>query len=322
MYNVAIVGLGHVAVHQAAALEQSEVFNLVAVCDANPERLGSLGPGKQAYSEIGELLSRADLDVVIVATPNRLHVEHGIQVLEAGKWLVMEKPVAEASSEFSKLERARDIHRGRCSVALHAAFGQEVEWFCRQESVGGLELDDLESFFGQFYDPYLEQGRVQTRALSLGGSWTDSGINALSVVCRLMAPEQLHIRDSRMTRVAGSDCREVQGTVDFRFPLGAGWGSGSIDTNWTLGRDRKVTTLCFRGSDQRVVLDHSAQEVIMQSGGQDRVLFSCENDLPRLTNHYLGVFGDLARQLEEGKDNFEYARTLHQLLYQAEEWGT
>lgn len=319
-YNVAIIGLGHVATHQVAAFERIDAFNLMAVCDSDADRLGAFGLGKEAYSGIEEVLSIPDLDVVVVATPNRLHVEHGLQVLEAGKWLVMEKPVAETASQFSRLVEARDLRRGRCTVALHAAFGTELEWFCKQESPGGLDPRELESFHSQFYDPYFQGGRIQTRAFSLGGSWTDSGVNALSVICRLIPPDQLSVHDSRISRVEGSGCREFQGTVDFHFKLGKRRGFGSIDTNWTLGRDKKATTLGFRGSDQKIVLDHSAQAVFLQSGNGNETLFACENDLPRLTNHYLGVFEDLARQIAEGRDNFEYAQTLHRFLFQAEEW--
>ncbi len=318
MHRLGIVGLGHVAAHQVAALAHGEALELVAVCDPDGERLAVLGEDRKTYTDIADMLSESDLDVVMVATPNHLHVQHGIQVLEAGKWLVMEKPLAETQAGFDAVARARERCGGHCTIALHAAFGQEVEWFCRSGTRQELGAAEIDSFTGQFYDPYFENGRLQARALSLGGAWMDSGINALSVIARMLPLERLVVRDSRMTRVANVDCTEVQGTVDFEVRNGDFVGSGRIDTNWTLGRDMKVTTVRPRGSDRRIILDHSAQQVRVRSPEGEEVVFACGNGLPRLTNHYIGVFGNVARQLEVGQDNFELARALHGLLYEAE----
>jgi D-galactose 1-dehydrogenase len=319
MYNIGIAGLGHVAVHQVAALAKMDVFNLVAVCDPDPGRLALLGEGRNTFTDIAEMLSLPELDVVVVATPNRLHVDHGVQTLESGKWLVMEKPVAETQEGFEKVENARDLCGGHCTLALHAAFGQEVEWFSRQQLIDGLDVKDCESFAAHFYDPYFEDGHLQSRAFSLGGSWMDSGINALSVISRVINHDNLFMRDSRMTRVAGTKCSEVQGTVEFEFSRGTSIGSGVIDTNWTLGRDQKMTTLGFRGSERKIVLNHSTQQVVVTSPAVQQGVFVCQNGLPRLTNHYIGVFLDLERQLAAGKDNFDHCRSLHVLLYEAED---
>jgi len=121
-----------------------------------------------------------------------------------------------------------------------------------------------------------------------------------------------------MKRVDGPDCSEVQGSVEFEFSRVQGRGEGLIKTSWTTGRDKKRTTLGFNGGDRRVVLDHSAQRVVLHENGQDQLIFSCDNSLPRLTNHYVDAFKDLAEQMRAGKDNFSHGRKLHKLLYQAE----
>jgi predicted dehydrogenase len=87
MYNIGIAGLGHVAVHQVAALTKTGVFNLVAVCDPDPGRLALLGEGRTTFTDIADMLSLPELDVVVVATPNRLHVDHGVQVLSQANGL-------------------------------------------------------------------------------------------------------------------------------------------------------------------------------------------------------------------------------------------
>ena len=317
MFNVGIIGLGHVATHQIAAIDDSKDFQLTAGCDPDRARLALLDGSVSAYTDAGEMLQRSDLDVIVVASPNRLHVPHGLQVMAAGKWLFMEKPLAQTQEQFDLFDGKRQEYAGHCTLALHAAFGVEVEWFienCR-------EADDakLTSFEAEFYDPYFSDGQVEQRALSLGGSWMDSGINALSVICRLISPDDLVICDSRMTRVEGSECSEVSGAVDFQFLQSKVRGDGAIQTSWTTGRNKKLTTLGFDDGDRKIILDHSAQQVILREQQHDQLLFSCDNGLPRLTNHYVGAFRDLAVQINAGKDNFSYCRKLHRLLYQAQD---
>ena len=235
MFNVGIIGLGHVASHQIAAIERSSDFRLIAGCDPDRSRLALLAESVSAHTDAEDMLQRPDLDVVVVASPNRLHVSHGLQVMAAGKWLFMEKPLAESQQEFDLFDRKRQECAGHCTLALHAAFGVEVEWFFG--NYHEADVAKLTSFAAEFYDPYFSDGRVEQCATSLGGSWMDSGINALSVICRLISPDDLVICDSRMTRVEGSECSEVSGAVDFQFPGSRVRGDGAIQTSWTTGRN-------------------------------------------------------------------------------------
>ena len=318
LYSVGIVGLGHVAGHHKAAIEGSDAFRLVAVCDPDESRFEGFAPGVACFTDIGGLLQAPSVDVVVVASPNRMHVRHGMDAMAAGKWVVMEKPLAESRADFERFAARRTELDGRCTLALHSAFGLDVDWFCRSMAEERLPPLTLSSFHAGFYDPYFEEGLLLDRASSLGGSWLDSGINALSVVCRLVSPERLSVTDSRMTRLAAAGCREVQGTVEFEFTRDGSHGSGTIDTNWTLGRNSKITRLgCTDGREY--VLDHTAQAVLLRESGEERVLFTCDNGLPRLTNHYIGVFADLARQLRAGQDNFSYCQRLHSLFFEAED---
>ena len=322
MFNVGIIGLGHVASHQIAAIETSGDFQLVAGCDPDLSRHSLLDRSVDAYADSKDLLKRSDLDVVIVASPNRLHVSHGAQVMAAGKWLFMEKPLAETQEEFDRFDRKLQEYDGHCTLVLHAAFGQELEWYCGEQNDQRFDTSHISSFEAEFYDPYFDDGQVEQRATSLGGSWMDSGINALSVIGRLISLDELVISNSRMTRVKDSGCTEVQGTVDFEFSRPRVFGAGVVETSWTTGRDKKLTTLGFDGGDKKIILDHSAQQVILREQEQDQLLFSCDNGLPRLTNHYVGAFRDLASQMNAGTDNFRYCQKLHRLFYQAEDWAS
>lgn len=320
MLGVGIIGLGHIAAHQIAALDESGTFQLIAACDTDSATFASLDRSVRTFFDVDDMLTQSELSVVVVSSPNDLHIEHGIKVMESGKWLVMEKPLAGTRREFQIFAETRARLSARCSLALHAAFGVETEWFFGDCDRKALGCEEISSFSSGFYDPYFCGGILVRPAKSLGGSWIDSGINALSVICRLIAPQCLQIRDSRMSRVRNTGCTEVQGTVEFDFHHQFGHGIGSIDTNWTLGRNRKTTLLSIAGVDRQIVLDHSEQTVAIRENGSDTVIFSCDNDRPRLTNHYIGVFRDLANQIGSQSDNFDYCTALHKILFDADEW--
>lgn len=322
MYRTAIVGLGHVARHQITAISESDSFELVAGCDANSAAFSILHQSVRAYSDLEHMLADAEPDVVIVASPNRLHVEHGITVMEAGSMLVMEKPLAESPSEFAGFASKRTELDGFCYVSLHAVFGLEMQWLLNNVHATELDLSTISRIDAKFYDPYFDSGLLLDQACSLGGSWLDSGINALSVVCNFVDPEKLRIVDSRLTRVQGCACTEVQGTVDFQVDLSSGFCDVVIDTNWTLGRNSKSTVIHFRANNQRLTIDHSAQQVFLSDGHDNEVLFAPRHSLPRLTNHYIGVLTDLEAKLANGTDNFGFASRLHDLLYGAEEMAS
>jgi len=321
MVSVAIVGLGHVAAHQIEALHQCDGLQFVAGCDLNSDKLRSLPSAARKYERIEDLIEDQGVDVVVVGSPNSMHVEHAQQVLASGKWLVIEKPMAVSRTELHELIEARESSGARCTVALHAAFGVDVDWIRNQIEHGAINRDMIYRVSSGFYDPYFVDGEVLQCALSLSGSWLDSGINALSVVNRILGPTSFTVTDSRMTRVVGSGCSEVQGTVEYCFSHGTSVGTGLIDTNWTIGRDRKFTSLHLRDTNKTIVVDHSEQCVFMVEDGTVDELFRCKNGRARLTNHYIGVFDDLQQQLQQGEDNFDLGLALHDWLYTAEEWA-
>jgi D-galactose 1-dehydrogenase len=319
MFKVGIIGLGHVAVHQIAALNESPEFQLAAGCDPDVERHRVLGKQAEAFVSAEEFLQSCDdLDVVVVASPNRLHVPHGIAVMTTGKWLLMEKPLAETVDDFRCFALRKSELSGKCTIALHAAFGVEIEWLCNEGYSLLCDAGKPTSIHSEFNDPYVEAGRLLTQAESLGGSWLDSGINALSVICRVVDPRSVTVEGSRMRRDAKGKCSELEAEVGYSFVSGSVTGTGVIHTSWLAGRNKKMTSLGFDGGLRALILDHSEQQVIVSENGESRVVFNNDNGLPRLTNHYIGVFSDLARQMRSGKDNFAYCQQLHDLLYEAE----
>jgi predicted dehydrogenase len=71
---------------------------VIAACSLTPERLGfyqeQCGPDVLLTADYREMLALEDLDAVFVCSPDHLHEEHAVAVMEAGKDVFLEKPMA------------------------------------------------------------------------------------------------------------------------------------------------------------------------------------------------------------------------------------
>jgi myo-inositol 2-dehydrogenase/D-chiro-inositol 1-dehydrogenase len=92
-----LVGYGLFGAHHAAAIANTPGAELAAVAvksEASRKKAREAFPHTQITADYHELLRREDIDVVDVVVPNALHCEIGRAVLEAGKHLLLEKPMA------------------------------------------------------------------------------------------------------------------------------------------------------------------------------------------------------------------------------------
>jgi UDP-N-acetyl-2-amino-2-deoxyglucuronate dehydrogenase len=85
-------------------------LDLVAVCDSDATRAQRAGEeqGVPHFTSLRKMLDEVDVDVVTVATPSGLHAEQGVLIAQAGKHVVMEKPMAISLTGADALVRACD----------------------------------------------------------------------------------------------------------------------------------------------------------------------------------------------------------------------
>ena len=85
-------------------IRESARFELRAVATSRKEAAEQL-PGARITDAV-DILAADDIDLVVVATPHRFHVPQTLAALEAGKHVVVEKPVAVSSAEIAQLQQA------------------------------------------------------------------------------------------------------------------------------------------------------------------------------------------------------------------------
>lgn len=129
----AIAGLGRIGKRHADILAAHPECSIVAGCDILPgHELGFPGNLPLFHSVDELLLSGVPFDVLSIATPNGLHEAHALKALDAGKHVVIEKPMALSSLG--------------CQNIIARAKKQGLEVFCVMQnrfSPSSLWLKDL-----------------------------------------------------------------------------------------------------------------------------------------------------------------------------------
>ncbi len=102
--RIGIVGCGEAAqvIHLPALAELADLYELTALCDVSRhvvETLAVRHPGVAAVTNHRELVSRADVDAVLVANPHIHHAEVTLAALAAGKHVLVEKPLCVSLTE-------------------------------------------------------------------------------------------------------------------------------------------------------------------------------------------------------------------------------
>ena len=104
--RLALVGLGYWGPNLARNLAILDDAELVALCDANEERLRRIGrqyPSARLVPSFEDVLADDAIDAVVVATPVDTHFDLCRAALAAGKHVMVEKPLATSSAECETL---------------------------------------------------------------------------------------------------------------------------------------------------------------------------------------------------------------------------
>jgi predicted dehydrogenase len=104
MIRVGLVGFGMAGrVFHGPLISSVEGLELAAVVERSSDNAAQRYPGIITYRSLEAMLADASLDLFVVATPSGTHFEVTRQILEAGKNVVVDKPVAVASAEVAQL---------------------------------------------------------------------------------------------------------------------------------------------------------------------------------------------------------------------------
>jgi predicted dehydrogenase len=139
--RVGVVGVGFMGTHYARILSQTPNAELVGVADLDSARTTVLASelGVTAFTDVGAMLaSRPDTAAVVVTTPEPAHVGPAVSVAEAGKHLLVEKPLASTTEDCQQIIDHCKSAGVILMVAHHSHFDPRFDELKRQIDGGAL----------------------------------------------------------------------------------------------------------------------------------------------------------------------------------------
>lgn len=107
--RLAVLGAGLIGKRHVAQVAASREADLLAVVDPLPSADAlAQAHGVPWFASLADLLRSARPDGVIIATPNRLHVENGLEAVAAGIPALVEKPIADDVGDATRLVEAAE----------------------------------------------------------------------------------------------------------------------------------------------------------------------------------------------------------------------
>jgi predicted dehydrogenase len=114
MIRVGLVGFGMAGrVFHGPLISSVDGLELAAVLERHSDNAAERYPGITTYRSLDAMLADSSLGLFVVATPNGTHFEVARQILDAGKSVVVDKPMAVTSGEIAelmKLAADRNVH--------------------------------------------------------------------------------------------------------------------------------------------------------------------------------------------------------------------
>lgn len=308
--RVGVLGLGVISRTHLEVLAGLSQVSLEFTVDPHvAQRTEFRGDEVPHYRDLDAALDRHQPDLVVIATPTDTHAEltaHTITTSTAR--VLVEKPMVH---DLASLARLRSLvrtagARDRVFVAHHFAFSPEVRWAARQIA-DHPEWGPVTGITSAFFDPYILLG--DKAFSSYGSSWTDSGVNQLSVLARLVELEAL-TGSSRLDDGASAWCtiryrsRDVTGTARLR-------------TSWLTGSSSKKSVLTFGGSGVEIWIDHTAMTAF--AAHDDKLLSTRTDDgqTPRKVAHYRPLYESVLSTKPDDVISFDAATKITEIHHAA-----
>jgi len=195
MLGFAIVGCGMIARFQARALTEVPGTRLRAVVSRSQtnaaKMIQELNLTCDAATDLGAVLKRPDIDVVIVTTPSGAHLEPAAAAANAGKHVVVEKPLEITLDRCDRIIDACAKNKVQLCTIFPSRFGDanlELKKAVAAGRFGRLTLGETTCKWWRPQSYYDDGGWKGTQALDGGGALMNQAIHNVDLLLWLMGP--------------------------------------------------------------------------------------------------------------------------------------
>ncbi len=262
-----IAGTGVIAAIHAEAIALIPDARLVAVTDVAADAAPAFAAacGCAAEPDLGALLARGDIEVVCVCVPSGLHAAIGVQAAEAGKHLVVEKPIDVSLDAADRLIEAAQAAGVALTVMSQHRFDAgliELKRLLGDGALGRLVLGEASTKWYRSQAYYDSAGWRGTHAMD-GGSLMNQGIHYLDLLRWCMGPPV------EVIAVCSTQAHQIE-VEDTALAI-VRFGSGAVGTILS-------STAAFPGFPQRLEITGTEGTVTVEDGQIVRRAFGAGAD--------------------------------------------
>lgn len=223
---------------------------VAGICDVRLEAALALTEkyGGQAYDDLAKALE-ADVDFAVVCTPSGTHASIAIQVMEAGKNVVVEKPLALTVADCHRVIATRDATGRLCAPISQLRFSpmyKRVRECLAKDGLGTLIMASLSMKYFRSREYY--GGWKGTWAMD-GGELMNQGIHGIDIMCGLLG-KPVTVSGKVATRYHNIEAEDTA-VAALTFPCGM---LGTIDSSTAINQ-YKPRRLEICGSDGLIVAE-------------------------------------------------------------------
>ena len=205
--RVGLIGFGYAGkTFHAPLIRATPGLELAAVASSDAGKVrAALGADAVVFSRADELIAQADIDLVVVASPNATHVELATAALEAGKHVVVDKPFTADTAQAMQLA-ALASERGLLLSVFHNRRWDSTTRTAKKLLASGM-LGEIR-YAAMHYDRFRPQpvDRWKERAEAGGGLWMDLGPHLLDeALCYFGPPLAIQADIAAVRPGAGAD---------------------------------------------------------------------------------------------------------------------
>jgi predicted dehydrogenase len=246
--GVAVVGLGYWGPNLVRNLYELPDAELVAVCDLAEDRLRRIGrryPNVRRTTSYGELLEDTGVEAIAIATTVGSHFELAMAALEAGKHVLVEKPLASSSRDAMELVELAEASRLVLMPGHTFLYSPPVNMV--RDLIRSGELGDIYFISSSRVNLGLHQPDVSV-------IW-DLGPHDFSILRYWLDESPGHV--SAITRACVVPSVPDIAFVNLEFPNGA---VAHVELSWLAPSKLRRTAIV--GSQRMVVYDDTSNEPV------------------------------------------------------------
>jgi UDP-N-acetyl-2-amino-2-deoxyglucuronate dehydrogenase len=254
--GIGIVGTGAIALKHAQVIAELENATLLGLFNPNPKSAEAAKSRFSApvFSDIDDFLGMEGLDIVCICTPSGMHLEPGLAAVQAGKHLMVEKPIEINVLRADQLIEAAEQKGVKLAVIFQNRFSpdyQRLKTAVDEGVFGRLLMGNayVNWFRNEAY--YSTSNWKGTLKADGGGALINQGIHTIDLLLDLMG-----------------DVKSVYGQVQTTlYPIeGEDLGAALVNfNNGALGNITSATAL-YPGYPERIEIFGTEGSAILEGG--------------------------------------------------------